>query len=73
MSLPDGSITADNTFRRTGSVETSPCEVWFPQAHLDAFEHEMKLRCDNFGDILTLLYFSEAKRSKADRGTPSFR
>lgn len=63
VELPAGSIAGDEnrSFLKLG--EKLSLKTWFQHAHQDAEVREMKLSCDNYGYVLTLLHLSRSDKT----------
>jgi hypothetical protein len=62
VELPSGSIAADSA-RATDKMGSSVgAHIWFEHADKGAVLREMKLLCDSYGYILTLLHLSPSER-----------
>jgi hypothetical protein len=58
VELPAESIAASPSVISCREGQRVSLKAWFPHAHPDAVAREMKLVCDNYGYVLTLLVLS---------------
>lgn len=65
--VPDASLAADKRRDSCRDGEIVPLSTWFEHGHPDALLREMKLTCDNYGYILTLLGLSGGDKVWAPR------
>lgn len=63
VEVPADSVAADVKVSASKGGERLPLKTWFKHAHVDAVVREMKITCDNYGYILSLLHLSPADKA----------
>lgn len=62
VELPEGSLAADGSKGSSRGGERIALKTWFKYAHPDTIVREMKIGCDNYGYMLSLLHLSPSDK-----------